>query len=177
MGNSWASLAMSIARLVGLLGPLLFALEAAADWQVSEGEDAFTDEPVVTASVSTGSDDRLIVQCDATNSIVLVFEPMTPLRAEEPAVRYRVDREEAVVSTLVWENHNGRARTARAPKKSLFGEGGQEDEILSILQSLVRGGNFVIEAGGEQAQFSLRGSEKALLPVIGRCGIEIESTP
>lgn len=169
-----ASLHLRITGLIGLVGPLLFAWEAAAAWQLDKGEDPFSDLPVVTAVVTTANSDQLSVQCDGTKSIVFVYGPKTPLRADDVTVRYRVDKEPAVESTLAWENFNGRARTSLATKKSLFGEGGQGDEFLGMLQALMRGGKFVIEAGGERAQFSLRGSEQSLLAVLGSCEIELE---
>ena len=174
MGGSMALLMSRTTGLIGLVGPLLFALSAEAAWQVVESEDAFTDAPVVTAGVVTPHDDRLSVQCDGALAIVLVYGPGTPLRAEEVVVRYRVDKEPPVESGLEWENHNGRARVSLATKKSLFGEGGQEEELLNLLQALIRGGSFVIEADGEQTQFSLRGSEQALSAVLSHCGVEIE---
>ncbi|MHA1564594.1 MAG: hypothetical protein ACTSX7_04705 [Alphaproteobacteria bacterium] len=159
--------------LIGFLGVLLFAPAVEAAWQVVENEDDFTDEIVVTAAVVTAHNDRLSVQCDGSNSIVFVYGPGTRLRADEVVVRYRVDKEPPVESALEWENHNGRARVSLATKKSLFGEGGQDEELLNLLQALIRGGSFVIEADGERARFSLRGSEQALLAVLGSCGIEI----
>ncbi len=168
-----ASLYSRLTGLAGLLGSLLVAGGAAADWQLDESKDAFTDVPVATAVVTTQSNDRLTVRCDATNTIVFVYGPQMPLRADDVAVRYRLDDEPTIESTLVWENFNGRARTSLATKKSLFGEGDQDDEFLNMLEGLIKGAQFVIEANGEQARFTLRGSEKALSAVLASCDIEM----
>lgn len=169
-----ASLLSRITGLIGFAGPLTFALAAQAGWQIIENEDAFTDQQVVTAVADTVDDDRLSVECSGTNAIVLVYGPGTPLRADEVAVRYRVDKEPPVDSALEWENHNGRARASLVRKRSLFGEGGQDEELLNLLRALIKGGNFAIEANGERTRFSLQGSKEALLTVLGQCGIEID---
>ena len=150
---------------------------AAGPWQLEDELDPFSDMRVVRASVTADTGDTLSVTCDENLALVTVFEPARAIRGEEPAVRYRIDDNPPVESSLAWENFNGRARAVLVSTTSLFGDRSQSeqvDEFRMFGAQLMAGARLVLEAGGEQATFQLTRSGAALEAVFAGCEIALE---
>lgn len=146
-------------------------------WSVDEGFDEFTDLPVVTASVDSDDSDRLVIRCTEEKVLHFLYEPRKVLQSQELSVRYRIDKLDVVDSALGWENKSGRALTALTTRKSLFkNELSEADrsEFFSLLEGLMSGTRFVIEADGERASFSLRGSGKVIGDALTACDVLLE---
>ncbi len=152
--------------------------DARADgWSVDEGVDEFTDLPVVTASVESDGGDQLVIRCTEEKVLYSIYEPQQALLSQELSVRYRIDKLDVVDSTLSWENRNGRALTALTTRKSLFKNElseSERSELFSLLEGLMNGTRFVIEADGERASFSLSGSGKAVGDALSACDVLFE---
>lgn len=151
----------------------------AQTWKLDEGLDEFTDLPVVTASVTSDRGDRLVVRCTDEKVLHSIYAPQRPIDADELAVRYRVDKTDVVESALSWENHKGLALTALTTRKSLFKNElseAERAEFVALLEALMTGSVFVIEADGERATFSLSGSGKAIGSALVACDVSTESS-
>lgn len=149
----------------------------AGGWSVDQGFDEFTDLPVVTASVESSKGDHLVIRCTEEKVLHSIYEPQKALQSPEPSVRYRIDKLDVVDSALSWENQNGRVLTALTTRKSLFKNElseAERGEFLSLLEGLMTGVRFVIEAGGERASFSLNGSDRAIGEALSACDVLFE---
>lgn len=149
----------------------------AGGWSVDQGFDEFTDRPVVTASVESDAGDNLVIRCTEEKVLHSIYEPQKALQSEELSVRYRIDKLDVVDSALSWENQNGRVLTALTTRKSLFKNElseAEQGEFFSMLEGLMNGTRFVIEAGGERASFSLSGSGRAIGDALSACDVLVD---
>ena len=165
-----------LAFVVAALGAQAHAARAGG-WSVEKGFDEFTDLPVVAASVDSDDGDQLVIRCTEEKVLHSIFEPHKGIQSQELSVRYRIDKLEVVDSALSWQNQNGRALTALTTRKSLFKNElseAERDEFLTLLQGLMNGTRFVIEAGGERASFTLSGSGKAIGDALSACDVLFE---
>lgn len=167
--RSWGLLLAAIALLPGAA--------VAASWEVTVGTDPFSDQPIATAEVASDDGDHLSITCDENKELVTVFSPVREIRAEEFEVRYRVDDNPPVASTLEWSGLNGRARAVVVSTKSLFGDRSQADHVDEFRvfgRQLIAGSKLVIEAGGEFAEFGLARSGAAMEAVLSACEVTLD---
>ncbi len=154
-------------------------------WETGETIDDFTDEKNVFALIiSTGKNDRglLTLSCDQSKSfsvaIVIGFHlgAKRILRAKRINVKYRVDKNDPVTSTM-WADHWGDSSKGKDLQGTVIGF---KDDVVSrfvrdlmngketVLISLTPPDNYTLES--HRLRFTLNGAAAAIKTVLEACG-------